>query len=417
MKENFNNENISLNKEVYYNNEGNSPKNELGDIIKYFYSSFLPQVEAGYVSINSDETIFLKFNYIIAENNIKFFHKKKDTYKNEIIPTLLIKNKNEFDSVLREYITLAYEFFNSNKKNSKYSEQFILGLTFTDLTVEDFNDPVAYLRRLINFIKDNTFEEFARKDESGTLIDKEIGVSEILGGEIYANEAISTPRLETPKEFRICVYGEDYSIYSLPIIRYGISNNTAYIYSIQNKKSFDMLSEFDKKVGRKMYKVNTGFDTKEDTYENYGVGNLSDISPSFLLVASIFLGLLKNKGIDNIVVTPFTPVRWNNKIEAAESYRESVGKKSTEESNSNIAYKNINDKLNDIDNTYRNINDKLIRTFLRLSSQMVNVEVLSYPFELDSSLHIRNSGELECDNPLLKELYELGLNFEEGGTL
>ena len=48
---------------------------------------------------------------------------------------------------------------------------------------------------------------------------------------------------------------------------------------------------------------------------------------------------------------------------------------------------------------------------------MGNVKVLAYPFELDSSLYIKNIGELQCENPLLKEVYELGLNLEEGRTL
>ena len=375
------------------------------DIVEYFYKFFLPEVKTGCVSLNNMESVLLKFNYIIVENGERFFYKKKDTFSNEIIPTLIIKNKSEFDRILKEYMNLAYDFYNPDKekKVGTQSMKCILALTFADLTVEDFNDPIAYLRRLINFMNDNTFEEFARKNSSGALIDREIGVSEILGGELFANEGVSNPRCETPKEFRICIYGEEFSIYSLPVIRYGISDNTAYIYSIQNKKSFNIVSDFDKKVSRKMYKVNTGFDTKEDTYENYGEGNLSDITPSFLIALSTFMGLLKNKGIENIIVTPFTPVRWNNKVESSEKYKEylSVSK----------------DNRKDIDSTYRNINDKLIRTFLRLSSQMGNVKVLAYPFELDSSLYIKNIGELQCENPLLKEVYELGLNLEEGRTL
>ncbi len=32
------------------------------------------------------------------------FYKKKDTFSNEIIPTLIIKNKSEFDRILKEYM-------------------------------------------------------------------------------------------------------------------------------------------------------------------------------------------------------------------------------------------------------------------------------------------------------------------------
>ena len=132
------------------------------DIVEYFYKFFLPEVKTGCVSLNNMESVLLKFNYIIVENGERFFYKKKDTFSNEIIPTLIIKNKSEFDRILKEYMNLAYDFYNPDKekKVGTQSMKCILALTFADLTVEDFNDPIAYLRRLINFMNDNTFEEF-----------------------------------------------------------------------------------------------------------------------------------------------------------------------------------------------------------------------------------------------------------------
>ena len=47
------------------------------------------------------------------------------------------------------------------------------------------------------------------------------------------------------------------------------SINNLYVYAIQNNR-YRLINEFyTKKINRLLYKVNEGFDTKEDTYENF----------------------------------------------------------------------------------------------------------------------------------------------------
>ena len=55
-----------------------------------------------------------------------------------------------------------------------------------------------------------------------------------------------------------------------------------------------------------------------------------------------------------------------------------------------------------------NITNKLVRTFLRLGCHFNNIDVLSFPFEADSCLHIGiNQNLLQCNNSLLYETYML----------
>ena len=64
--------------------------------------------------------------------------------------------------------------------------------------------------------------------------------------------------------------------------------------------------------------------------------------------------------------------------------------------------------INNQDYIQQNLTNKLIRTFLRLGCHYNNMDVLSFPFELDSCLHIGiNDNEMECNNTLLYKTYNL----------
>ena len=381
------------------------------DIIEYFYSIFVPSAKIGKVRTNKCEDVYFRFNVrIISE---KPEAETLDEEENEcaeiekadpfLVPTLIIKNKQEFDSTIREYMSLAYNFYNSKNQNCTYTAEDLLVYAFVDLNLEDYNDPVKYFRRRIGFIKDNTFTDFSNSNIIEYPHMQGIGYCEALRGRLFAHEAVAKPQLETPKEFRFILYTDDNSTFTFPVIRFGIYDNTAYIYSIQQIKRLNDYSTFGKKVDRALYQINKGFDTKEDTYENYEEGNLSDVTPSFVVALTMFIGLLKSKSIENVVITPFTVVRWNNKIA------------------NNIVLASLHDgAFNPHDALfktqeaiYRNVNEKLIRTVLRLCYQIKNVEILTYPYELDSSMHIRNSGELECENDLLVEAYKLCESYEK----
>ena len=58
-------------------------------------------------------------------------------------------------------------------------------------------------------------------------------------------------------------------LYEFPRVYFGISNDIAYIYAVQNDRKRFISDKYLKKIERLLYKVNDGLDVKEDTYDNY----------------------------------------------------------------------------------------------------------------------------------------------------
>lgn len=63
-----------------------------------------------------------------------------------------------------------------------------------------------------------------------------------------------------------------------------------------------------------------------------------------------------------------------------------------------------NKKIEEQEYIQHNLTEKLIRTFLRLKVHYEDIEVLSYPFEMDSNLHINVNNLNGCNNELLQSV-------------
>lgn len=179
------------------------------------------------------------------------------------------------------------------------------------------------------------------------------------------------------------------STYNLPVIYYGISNDEAYVYAIQKEKnSTNINNDFCKKINRIMYLVDKGLDVKNETFENYDIGNIKDVTSSFVLTANIFCGLLNNESISSINVPSILIERWNSK---------------------EIYYGRKNIIQNDHDLIQSNLSEKFLRTFIRLAYHHSNISIKKYPYEQDSymKLCVENNGI--CNNELLEETYNLAL--------
>ena len=143
-----------------------------------------------------------------------------------------------------------------------------------------------------------------------------------------------------------------------------------------------------------MYKVNEGIDLKLESDDNINdPENLKGITPSTLISACIGVSYLKSQGINKIVIPTFLVTRWN----AKEILNDTRNKDS----------KKHEDELIRNENIERNITDKFIRTFRRLEYHFDNIEVVAYPFMEDTNLVLSIGDNLECNNPLLKEIYEV----------
>lgn len=367
--------------------------------IRVFYDEIINEASTG--RVDCFFMMNLLFSTYLKEEN-KTIEAKKDDDGRYLIPTLVIKNKENFNKLLTEYLTLArtkydltkyYEAleFSDIKNHEQVINKLILTILWANATYDDFSDSEEFLRKQIAFLKDNTFSEY----NEPTII----GYSEMLGGYVEI-ENISEPILnETPNSLKISlVEPETNEKYTFPLVRYGIKDGKCYIYAVQKNKKFDIDNNFKKKVNRKLFKIGENFDTKNDTYENYKEGNLKDVSASFVVASNIALGLLSSKGINDIVVPSILIERWNAK-------EKNIIVRSKRKKEPQEYIETNKDEHNEIQ---RNLTEKLLRTFLRIVSHNNTFEVMSYPFDIDSSLHIRTSPELDCNNSLLNETFLIG---------
>lgn len=352
------------------------------EILSIFYNDILKEAKSGKVDC------YFMFN-ISFNNNL-------ESYDNDdMIPLLNIKNKEEFNKLLIEYVYKARNHYDLSKyidgfidNKEYYINKLIMTLLWSNATYEDFNDPVTFLRNQISFIDDNTFEEFNDR--------KVIGYSEILDGEIEIENIKESIVNETPYSIQISI-NKDNERYYFPRIRYGISNNKCYIYALQNELESD--ENIKKKTNRKLFKIGENFNSELDNKEIYDIGNLKDVTSSFVVSVNMFLGLLISKNITEIEVSSILIERWLAKEKYITLKGESLEKKGI---NSEEYIKDEKDKHIGLQS---NLTEKYIRTFLRVINHYKDFNIESYPFELDSSLHFNICENSECNNSLLNETF------------
>lgn len=154
-------------------------------ILDIFYNNIIREATTGKVDC------YLKYNLIFNTEieGIKLKDKISSSNDNLLIPTLFIRNKEEFDSLLLEYVDKALKFYNDsnfeeevltgeveNKEIGISKEKVIMSLLWSNATIEDFNDPCTYLRKRIGFFALGELEKY--KDS------QIVGYSEILDTDI-----------------------------------------------------------------------------------------------------------------------------------------------------------------------------------------------------------------------------------------
>lgn len=358
-------------------------------MISIFYNEIIKEASTG--SVDADITYNILFNTYIPEENIDI--KSNIKLDNVMIPTLYIKNKRLFDELLSTYLKLAVNFYDdknyyidiTENTFNYYKVKTLLSILWSNATYEDFNDPINFLRRRITFFKNNL------TDYNNWC---NLGYSENLNSNIKVKNTKSNLRNETPYKLEIYLDSVD-GKYELPNIYYGIENNKVYIYAIQNKKNANIENNsFQKFIKRKLYAINEGLDVKSETFENYDIGNLKDVTPSFLLALNIAIGLFA-KNIDKIIVPSISIVRWNDKEIMFDKKSRAI---------ENFDYIGEQEKHEYIQS---NLTEKLIRTFLRLSYHINGIEVENYPQELDSSLQLKVEEIQDINNEMLRETFNL----------
>lgn len=325
-------------------------------------TSFFKQCASGRVQIGE---FFYNIHFQINE------------YNKDNIPIIKVKNKETFYNYIKEFLNLFSEDEWLNK----------LVYLFSNLSFSDFNDIELYIKRNINFVKNKLLE-----NKSIPFLDEKINIH------------IENYYQESPYCF-ISSITNGIDSYDLPIISYGISENICYIFAIQDKNK-DKNSSYSKKIKRMLYKINKGvYENESLEYKNYKENkstyypeNISDVSPSAILSLSIFLKQLNEIGITKVKVVPFLPIRYNAKKEAYQNKINYLIKKDnlTQEEQKEIKQKYLEEHLR----IQNNLTQKFLRNFFRINYHFPNVDIYSYPFDIDEYLNINLSNFTKNDDIL-----------------
>ena len=274
------------------------------NILDIFYKCIVPEATSGRIDCLTYYNI--AFSTIIMEEGIEY----SCTLENEdlVIPTLMIKDREKFDNLLIKYVDLALKFYDDNnfdeeilnyqkfdKEKMICKEKVILTLLFANATIEDFNNPIEFLNKQINFLSNDYTGEYNFR------------YCDSLKGNLFLSIEKDIINNETPYQMVFKCISNDGDNFIFPKIKFGISDDTVYIYAIQNKKNED--NSFCKKINRVLYRVGEGFQLDTNELDE----NLKDITASFLVSLNMGISFLFNNGFNKIVVPSILVERWNAK--------------------------------------------------------------------------------------------------------
>lgn len=196
------------------------------NILDIFYKNIVPEATTG--RINCLTYYNIVFSTKILEEDKEYSCHLDNS--NLLIPTLMIKNKGEFDALLSEYVYLAMKFYDDtnfdeeilnyriyDEENRICKEKVILSLLFANATIEDFNNPIQFLRRRINFIYSNISSDY------------NFGYSDRLKGDVSLAIEKESINNETPYQIVIKAVSSDGDEFVFPKIKFGISDDVVYI--------------------------------------------------------------------------------------------------------------------------------------------------------------------------------------------
>lgn len=375
----------------------------MDDIEQIFFKEIIKEAGTGYIDCGFFVPICFSTKELVNGQICEIINAK--SFDNTMIPTVLIKDRQQLTNDIVSYLAVAKDFYQLDPrvKDSNNKSKYIITSLLANTLVSDFEDLSQLFKRHTNFILDDSLIDFVGG--------KNIGYSDTLKSNVIVSLDKQSIVEETPYGINIRLEDElGNTLYQFPTIRYGISDNKAYIYAIQGKSN----ATNNKKIERILRKVGEGFDEKgseKDPISN--PENLYSINPWSLVALSIAIPLIKNySNVDEFVVPYFLVNRWN----AVEISYQILKEKYKNQMSSPKVKKFIDRKKEQVeshDTIQRNITDKFIRNFRRLDHHFSNINIESFQLELDSSLHFKVDNECKCNNVLLSELYNLSNNYIE----
>lgn len=323
------------------------------------FNEIAKEALTGEIYLNDDGVqipVRILFNIALENSSPEFFN-------------IYIKDKNNFEKVLNDYILTALEFYDlePNKDNIKT----ILTYAFVNITENEMKAFDEYLLKYIEFYKNKINISSGKKETSiGSLkfsVDKQ------------------SFKQETPYCFNSYFAKEDLKYY-LPRISFGIKDGVCYIYAIQNKSTkLNTNLEYSEEVQGKLRTINSG------------ISKYRNVTPSFVCALVLFLSFLKQNGISEIrVVTPLPLREQNRELSSKQRIKFYTAKYNLDVDSIDKLTKEINDKK-DKDNY--NATVKFLNCFKRLQLHFDDIRLFEVNKEI--LLHII---DLSAKNKFLQEL-------------
>lgn len=306
--------------------------------------------------------------------------------RNDIIPNLL--TDSSFFHLLNSYVEKALSFYREDPLLLELTEEeqrkLLICSVFVNASVDDFRELSAFLKQRITFFED----PLAKKFSKNTLVGNYPLKNEIAGITFQVKK--QSILQETPYQASIHIISPNQEEYILPNISYGMNGEELILYASQNKKP-KKETPFLKKVKRSLYQANEGIIPLVEEY--YGE-DLSQVSPSSLVALTVFLNMAKKEGVHQAKVITYLPERYYAKEKA-----------------NLLKHQKRGDDLAALENEQRqiqnNITNKWIRNFIRMEHQIRNLRITSYPFEIDSSLHLALEDREASDNKFFATIIDL----------
>ena len=392
---------------------------EIKESIGFFFHETLKQLESGTkiprFSIVFQDPHFPSFfhafyrasqttdaSYPLTEEDIDRLKRMEQQQANGVV--MIIKDTERFFTLLHTLYEQTYLYIRRFEKH--YSKMILREVLFQRLWLRmaptDFQNVELFLKRELEAMQDETFRAY----ETETAVADLPGLPDY---QITAKSEFSYTWDETGKHmaFRI-MKKEDFNhptevfmYHNLPQIHYAIvlenGQKVCYIPAIQLKETEHMI----KRVNRQLYHLNAGIPAS--------LWDITNISPSSLLVLAIFISLLQKEGISIIVVPSMQVLSYEFHELLNTYYLQKIEDYWTRER----TFQNLTNmqiyasKLNKMDQISQNKTEKLYRTFYRLMYHNPSFTNLNDPFDVSDNLYFKSDLFHPCNvkGSLLQDLY------------
>lgn len=278
-----------------------------------------------------------KYTVEIIDNKAEITPPKHQEYYK---PVIIVKDLYDLKVALINFCIALNNFYKDKDVLKEYHDiSFFFNNLLFNMNNTDAENLSSYIDKRINFLKDNTFNEFKNITP----------ISTFNGDLICVERVIEEPGLESPFVLEFTIQ-HDNDIYQLPLVRYAIDeDNVCHLFAVQfgRYRDYEVRNNNYKNIINKI---------------NKGVKKYRNVSPSFVLSLRLFLDLLKKNNINKIVIPDYLFSRYKNYYRASTTGRS--------------------------DDILTRILDNFLTLLMRMEYQFDDIKIDYFPNEIDSNTHI-----------------------------